>query len=318
MTLSIRGYEHAYATQWDSFCSASINGTFLHSREFLSYHGDRFTDTSLLIEEAGELAGIFPAAVAPSDKELIVSHPGATFGGIVHHGRLAGMKMLDAFTAIKRHYANLGYRRLLYKAVPHIHMRVPAQDDLYALFRLRAERVRCDLSCSIDLASRRPPSERRRRSLKKALRATTVSRDGSLINELWRALEANLERKHDARPVHSLDEIRLLQSRFPEDIQVRCGLIDGEVEGGVVLFNSSRAWHAQYIASSARGYESSVLDAVFDATITEASERGARYFDFGTSNEAGGEILNDGLYRFKHEFGGGGVAHEFYQIDLDQ
>lgn len=318
MTLAIRRYDHASATKWDRFCSASINGTFLHSRQFLSYHGDRFTDASVLIEESGKLVGIFPAAVAPAAKELIVSHPGATFGGIVHQGRLAGMKMLDAITALKHHYASLGYRRVLYKAVPHIYMQAQAQDDLYALYRLRAERVRCDLSCAIDLASRRQPSERRKRSLKKALRVTNVSRDSNLIGEFWRVLEGNLESKHDARPIHSLDEIGLLQSRFPEEIHVRCGLIDGKVEGGVLLFNSSRVWHAQYISSSARGHELSVLDAVFDSIITEAGERGARYIDFGTSNEAGGQILNDGLYRFKHEFGGGGVAHEFYQISLDQ
>lgn len=118
--------------------------------------------------------------------------------------------------------------------------------------------------------------------------------------------------------MHTLEEIRVLQSRFPREIQVRCGIIDDQVEAGVVLFNSSRAWHAQYIASSARGYESSVLDAVFDSIIGEAETSGARFFDFGTSNEDGGEVLNDGLYRFKHEFGGGGVAHEFYQINLVQ
>lgn len=318
MTLAICSYEPSLAGRWDGFCSASINGTFLHSREFLSYHGDRFRDASALIEESGELVGVFPAAVAPADNGLIVSHPGATFGGIVHQGKLAGSKMLDAITALKHHYAALGHDRLLYKAVPHIHMRAQAQDDLYALFRLRAERVRCDLSCTIDLSHRRATSERRRRSLRKALRTTTVSRDGDLLGALWGVLEGNLQRKHDAQPVHSLDEVLLLQSRFPQEILVRCGLVDGKVEGGVVLFNSSCVWHAQYIASSERGYECSVLDAVFESIIAEAVERGARYFDFGTSNEAGGEILNDGLYRFKHEFGGGGVAHEFYQINLEK
>ncbi|RZT41542.1 GNAT family N-acetyltransferase [Cupriavidus agavae] len=318
MTLAIRGFDPAMASVWDAFCSASINGTFLHSRHFLSYHGSRFQDASVLIEESGDLVGIFPAAVAPSDAGLIVSHPGATFGGIVHHGRLAGAKMIDAIEALNQHYASQGYERLLYKAIPHIHARAPAQDDLYALYRVGAERVRCDLSCTIDLAGRRPPSERRRRSLKKASRVTTISPNGDLVDALWRVLEGNLERKHDARPVHSLAEIRLLQARFPDEIQVRCGIVDNEVEAGVVLFNSNRAWHAQYIASSARGYESSVLDAVFDSIISEASASGARYFDFGTSNEEGGRVLNDGLYRFKHEFGGGGVAHEFYQINLTQ
>jgi len=318
MTLEIRGYTSDLASAWDKFCSASINGTFLHSRHFLSYHGSRFQDASVLIEESGELLGLFPAAVAPSDAGFVVSHPGSTFGGIVHNGRLAGSKMIDAIKTLKEHFAAQGYERLLYKAIPHIHARTPAQDDLYALYRVGAERVRCDLSCAIDLTGRRPPSERRRRGLKKASRVTTVSQSAELVDALWRVLEGNLERKHDARPVHTLEEIRVLQSRFPREIQVRCGIIDDQVEAGVVLFNSSRAWHAQYIASSARGYESSVLDAVFDSIIGEAETSGARFFDFGTSNEDGGEVLNDGLYRFKHEFGGGGVAHEFYQINLVQ
>jgi hypothetical protein len=43
---------------------------------------------------------------------------------------------------------------------------------------------------------------------------------------------------------------------------------------------------------------------------------GARYFDFGVSNEQGGQILNEGLYRFKMSFGAGGVVHEFYEVAL--
>jgi hypothetical protein len=36
----------------------------------------------------------------------------------------------------------------------------------------------------------------------------------------------------------------------------------------------------------------------------------------GISTEQQGTVLNDGLYRFKSEFGGGGVVHEFFEIDL--
>jgi hypothetical protein len=44
---------------------------------------------------------------------------------------------------------------------------------------------------------------------------------------------------------------------------------------------------------------------------------GARYFDFGVSNEQEGRILNEGLYRFKTSFGAGGVAQEFYKVELN-
>jgi len=58
------------------------------------------------------------------------------------------------------------------------------------------------------------------------------------------------------------------------------------------------------------------LDAIFDAALQEAVVAGARYFNFGVCTEEDGRVLNEGLYRFKSEFGGGGVAYEFYEMDL--
>lgn len=318
MTLEVIAYEAAHDAAWDRFCTDSINGTFLHTRRFLSYHGARFADASATLLDSGQCVGVFPAALAPDDGGVVVSHPGATYGGVVHQGRLAGTRMLDAIAALKTHYQQRGAHTLLYKAIPHIYAKSPAQDDLYALFRHRAQRVRCDLSCTIDLDQRRPASERRRRGLKKALKHVVLAQDDSHLAALWAVLADNLQRRHAARPVHSLDEIRLLLARFPDTIRVRCALVDDSVVAGIVLFNCNRVWHAQYIAASERGHELSALDAVFEAAIAEASDNGARYFDFGTSNENSGEVLNDGLYRFKHEFGGGGTAHEFYRLDLSE
>lgn len=316
MTIEVSAFAESDAPTWDEFCSASINGTFLHSRRFLSYHGERFADCSLLVRDSGRLAGILPAAQSPTQADTIISHPGITYGGVVHGGRLVGMKMLETLQAVADHYGRSGYRRLLYKCVPCIHARAPAQDDAYALFRLGARRVRCDLSCAIDLAGRLARSERRRRGLKRAAAAVTTSEDPALLAPLWDVLADNLARKHDARPVHSRAELSLLRQRFPREIRLLCALIDGRVEAGVVLFNSATAWHAQYIASSERGYAVSALDMVFECAIESAAAAGARYFDFGTSNEQEGTVLNDGLYRFKSEFGASGVAHEYYELDL--
>jgi hypothetical protein len=248
---------------------------------------------------------------------LVSSHPGITYGGVVHQGQLSGMRMVDALTAISQYYLKAGYHRLQYKPIPFVYMRNPSQDDLYALFRLKAKRSRCDLSCSIELANRRPLSERRRRGLKKAQKAVSLSSE-SALQDIWKIIEQNLQRRHDARPVHSLAELAMLRDRFPQEIIVRSALIDGVVVAGVVFFNSSLVWHTQYIAASEVAYDVSALDAVFGAAIHEAKEAGVRYFDFGTSNEEGGWVLNDGLYCFKSEFGGGGVVHEYYELELKQ
>ncbi len=315
-TLDIRPFDPSQEQVWDDWCGGAVNATLLHTRRFLSYHGDRFRDVSVLVHDGEKLVGILPAAVAPADGTLVVSHPGATYGGIVHDGRLTGERMLAAFEAITAFYRSQGFVRLLYKALPHGYHTVPAQDDLYALFRLDARRIRCDLSSTIDLQNRRPLSDRRRRSLKKALKSVVMSDDIALLPDLWKVLQGNLERKHGARPVHSVEEITLLAELFPHEIQIRCAVADGVVVAGVLLFLSANVWHAQYIASSEAGYAVSALDAVFDTIISEAGTHGARYFDFGISNEDGGRVLNEGLYGFKTEFGGGGMVHEFYELKL--
>lgn len=315
MSLELVRYDQGWESRWDSFCEEAPNSTMLHTRRFLGYHRDRFSDESLVLLQQGRIVGLLPAASTQSDGLTVISHPGATYGGFVHHGALAGGQMIEAFQSVCAHYLAMGAKTIVYKPVPYIYTRGSAQDDLYGLFRLGAVRVRCDLSCAIDLSFRGRVSERRRRALKKANRAVLVSSDIGLLPDLWTVLHDNLLRKHGATAVHTFDELRDLIERFPEKILLRAAIVAGRVEAGVIFFVSTCVWHAQYIAASETGYQCSALDAVFESAIAEASIS-ARYFDFGTSNEERGLVLNDGLYRFKSEFGGGGAVHEFYEIRL--
>lgn len=293
MSIDIIPYTDARECEWEQFCADAVNSTFLHTRKFLSYHGERFKDLSVLIVDSGKLVGIFPAAACNIDAALVISHPGITYGGIVHQGRLIGNRMVEAISALSEYYFHAGFSRLQYKAVPYIYSTVPSQDDLYALFRLGARRVRCDLSSSIRIANRLPASDRRRRGLKKAKKNVTLSSDPRLLPDLWGVIAQNLALKHDASPVHTLGELALLQQRFPENILIRCALLEGQTVAGIVFFNSSVVWHAQYIGASESAYNLSALDAVFDSAIAEAKKTEVRYFDFGTSNENGGLILNE-------------------------
>jgi hypothetical protein len=317
LAISVRPYFDEDSYEWDSFCTQANQATLLHTRRFLSYHGDRFTDCSLLIENDGCLSGVFPAAVHPQHDNIVVSHPGATYGGIVHSGELRGERMLDTMVAIFKHFARQGFVKLNYKVVPSFYHRRPSQDDLYALFRLGAVRPRCDISSTIDLVNRSKFSERRRRGLKKALKSGVAITSGTkCLPAFWDVLSENLERKHGVTPVHTLAEMALLLERFPENIHCICGTFKEQIVSGVLLFSTPTADHAQYISSSDRGYELSALDLVFDHCISNAIRMGKQWFDFGISTESGGKILNEGLYRFKTEFGAGAFVHEFYEIDL--
>ncbi len=316
MSIEIRSYSEEDGLAWDDFSRLAENSTFLHGRRFLSYHGNRFEDRSAMIFRAGKLAGFFPAAVHPGEKSTVVSHPGLTYGGLVHKGALSGAQHIEAMEKLCEFYRSAGFLRMICKPVPHIYQQVPSQDDLYAFFRLHALRIRCDLSATIDLQNRRKPSSRRARSLKKAQRLVNLKTSNDYIEDYWAVLCGNLQQKHGASPVHTVEEIKLLINRFPEDIELRSAILEGNVVAGVLLFKAPMVWHAQYIASNALGYECSALDAVFEEIIQDATAAGIRYFDFGTNNEDAGWKLNEGLYQFKTEFGGGGVAYEQYEIDL--
>ena len=316
-TVQARAYAATDETGWQQLCSASHCASFLHQRTFLSYHGDRFVDRSLVLREGTRWLGVLPAAEHPTLAGTVESHPGITYGGWVHDGALRGERAIEAMRLAGAHYARLGYRRLRYKPLPYIYQRSPAQDDLYALSRLGAQRIRCDLSACIDLAHPLTVSERRRRGAIKARKAALDYASGAQhAPALWAVLVNNLQRRHASRPVHDLAQIQLLAARFPEHIAFHVALHGGEVIAGTVSFRIGSVVHLQYIAANEAGHAVSALDGLMEVLIAQARDAGARYFDFGTSNEDQGRVLNDGLYRFKCEFGAGGVAYETYELDL--
>jgi hypothetical protein len=315
VNLDIRQFTSEDSVEWDAFCENSLQGTMLHSRKFLSYHEDRFSDQSLIISSKEKMVGVLPAATNPQDRAQVVSHPGSTYGGILHHGGLRGEAMIEAMSLIRAYYSKLDYQSLIYKVTPSFYHRSPAQDDLYALFRLGASKIRCDLSSTIDLKNRLSLIKGRRWGIKKAQKSGVRIVEGrQYLPYFWKILSDNLSEKHEVSPVHSLKEIQVLAERFPGDILCVCAEHDGALVAGTILFVTNQALHTQYIASNLIGREVSALDAVIDYGIALGNSAGKRWFDFGINNENNGLVLNDSLYAFKNGFGGGGYIQEFYKL----
>ncbi len=307
--------------RWDDFVRGCTNANFLHTRKFLSYSGDRFADCSVLVtNEIGSIVGVLPAAsLSPPSASTVCSHPGATYGGLVHQGSLGGAKAYEAMQLLAQHFRSAGYSKLLYKAVPHIYHSIPAQDDLSALFRLGARVVKRDLAVAVPPLSRGQVSTRRRRGLRKALQASVAivsgPADADCAPKLWNIIEQNLADRHGVEPAHSWSEISELSFRFPDEILFVLGESGGEPLGGAVAWLFPTVLHAQYIGTNEQGRKNCVLDAVFEHLIAIAKEKGL-WFSFGISSEEQGQNLNAGLHKFKAEFGGGGVIHDFLELTL--
>ena len=205
---------------WDSFVLDSKNGTFLFQRNFMEYHQDRFVDHSLLFFDAkNRLVALLPANETKNGKgeKTLISHQGLTYGGFILSAQSGVTHLLHCMKVLMQYLQENQFKHFIYKAVPSIYHRLPAQEDLYALFRYNAHISACNISCSIALQSCiQTPTERRRcRGLAKAEILGYLTCEGSL-SDFWPIMQDNLMQRYQASPVHSLSEMQLLQKHSPK------------------------------------------------------------------------------------------------------
>lgn len=313
-----RAYAPEDAGAWDDLVARSVNGTMLHTRRFLSYHGDRFRDRSLLVTKSnGKLAGVLPAAQDPADPSVVTSHPGLTYGGLVHDGTLYGGPLIHAFAEIAAEYRALGFSRLRYRAVPSIYQSSPAADDQYALGRLGADHYRRDLAAVVRLSHRGRVWSGRKAWRKRAeVAGVRTEENWDDIVGYWRILEGNLAARHDAKPTHSLAEIQHLHDLFPTKILLLTAKLGSTLVAGNLFFIEGPVLQARYTATTEDGRNVSATDLVIEHGIALGAQRGCQFYSMGTSTLDEGRQLNQSQYAFKVSFGGGGVIHETCDLDL--
>ncbi len=309
----VEPYGPGLQDQWDDFVRASRNGTFLLERGYMDYHADRFDDASLVFRDGErQLVALLPANRVG---DHVVSHGGLTYGGLVLGLKARTHGVLGLFEAALAHFAAVGVTSLTYKCIPHIYHRLPSDDDLYALFRMGAPLTRRDVSSAVQPGTRPTPQTRRQRSVKRARDLGISVCESTDFASFWPVLQEVLSNRHGVSPVHSLQEITLLASRFPAAIRLFVALEAGEVSAGVIIYETPCVAHAQYIASSQRGRETGALDLLFEELISSVFHD-KKYFDFGISTEEGGTELNVGLIDYKEGFGATAVVHDFYHFEV--
>jgi hypothetical protein len=332
--VNLRPFEPRDADSWDALVDAAPGATFLHARRFLAYHGERFRDASLVLEDGGRFAAVFPAAVDPGDPSHVVSHPGATYGGLVAPN-FSASETIAAVESLVAHYRAAGFSRLTYKTVPLHLTALPSQADRYALWRLGAEVIRRDLWSVVwtdpkDGHLGSPGDGRARRRRERHVRRSRAAERSELeifedaSDEAYRRfhalLSANLQERHGVKPVHTASEMIDLRDRLSSGVRLDFVAPKGrraDPVGGVWTFRFARvAWHTQYIAANAEGREKHATYLILRHLLDEARDQGVAALSYGAVTEQEGRVLNTGLERFKSDFGGGLVIHDFYTLPL--
>ncbi len=312
----VEAYTPAHAAEWNAFVAGARNATFLFERGYMDYHADRFTDCSALCyDEENRLAAVLPANRAG---DVVYSHQGLTYGGLVRDVRVTTAQTMQYFNLLNAHYRALGANAVVYKPIPAMYCAYPSEEDLYCLFRLGATLTGRAIASVVLLANRYRFSGGRKDGVRLARKAKLTVTTPTDFGPYWRLLAEHLREKYGTAPVHSLAEMQLLHERFPDRIRLYQANQDDEPLAGVVLYLTERVAHVQYITSTDEGRRIGALDLIFDQLLNREFAAPARlpYFDFGTSTEQNGHYLNAGLVFQKEGFGGRGVVYDRYEYAL--
>lgn len=311
--MEIRRYRREDKELWNSFVNKARNATFLFDRNYMDYHADRFDDNSFMFYHKGKLKAVLPANVAG---DTLYSHQGLTYGGLLLDKKATVEDVLECFDSLNSWLRENGISKVVYKALPWIYQQYPSEEDLYALtWKCKAQLISRNIASTIVIDNKLKFAESRKSGIRKALSLNIEVGESNDVDGFWHVLEDNLGNRYNAKPVHTASEMKLLMSRFPNNIKLYIAKMNGEIVGGTLIYVTPQVVHTQYISASVEGKKHGALDLLFDYIINKVYAN-CRYFDFGKSTEQGGAYLNEPLIFQKEGFGGRGVCYDWYQWEL--
>ena len=208
---NVHKFVPADENQWDEFVCKSKNGTFMLTRKFINYHGDKFVDASLLVFKKDKLIAVLPAN---RKDNTVFSHQGLSYGGLVLKPFVKLSEVLAAFHAILKYYESIGVEEINIKHTPSLHHIAPSDEMLYAFFLTNSTLYRRDAAICLRPKDYKP-NENRRRKIKSAYSHNLTIRETQDMTGFWNnVLIPNLQIKHNGKPVHSLQDIQLLKDIF--------------------------------------------------------------------------------------------------------
>ncbi len=311
--MTIVKYKKEYKNNWNEFVKNSKNSHFFFHRDYMEYHSDRFEDFSLMVfDETDKLIAILPANIKD---EILYSHQGLTFGGFLVDDKMKTETMLEIFESLKHFLKEQNIQKIVYKCIPYIYHIKSSEEDRYALFRNDAKLIRRDVTSTINLSEQVRYSKGRKWSINKAKKESIQTLESDDYETFWQLLTEVLESNHEAKPVHTIEEMKKLASLFPQNIKLFLAKKDEKIVSGALIYENQNIVHTQYLSNSEKGRELGALDLLIDYLIKDIYKN-KQYFDFGISNEDSGRYLNTGLIAQKEGFGARAVVHDFYELEI--
>ena len=310
--MTVRKYTDSDRDLWKNFIANSKNGIFMFNRNFMEYHKDRFTDNSLLFYDEDKLVAIMPASIKDG---VLSSHGGLTYGGFITGNDMKQHHMNDCFSALKEYAVQNGIKEIVYKHIPHIYHKQPAEEDLYSLYYNGAEVLKIEATTVVDLEQPLKMPKGRKAQVGRARREGVIIKETDDFESFMELENQVLTEHHGTKAVHTAAELHLLQGYFPEKIKLIGAFYQDKLIAGTVLFIYDNVIHTQYMAASELAREIGALDLTI-ATVIDTYKESKKWLDFGISTEDAGHFLNEGLISQKEGFGGRTNIYQTWKIEI--
>ena len=301
---------------WDNYIQKSNNGTIFHLRKFLSYHQTRtFKDCSLMFYEKEKIQAIFSGAII---KDCLYSHPGASFGGFVYNDLsfVAFRKMIDLLIEYAHNHK---IKEVVIIPPPFIYYTLYNEAMEYCLYYKGFNITEYYISSFVDLRYdiEGQIHSRKKRYIKKIKNQMIVKESNDL--DLFYPILLDNKARHDTKPTHTLQELKILIDRFPNDIKLLLNYHNNEVIGGSLNFITTNNTCILFYNMMDYKYKD-LQPASFQIykSLKWAKKIGLDYLDIGVSQLYDGDIMapHDSLINFKEQFGAKAMIRKVMKLKL--
>lgn len=296
---------------WNAFICSAKNASFLFQRDFMEYHLDRFEEYSMLVFEEDKLVSVIPANRVG---DTVFSHQGLTYGGFVFEAKIKLGEVLAIAKSVLHFLNRNQIATFQLKLIPSIYNQFFAEEIEYAMFLTQAKLIRRDCLSVIDLTKPYNISKTRKESIRRGEKNGLVIKEELEFDLFWNEiLIPNLDKKHNAKPVHTAAEIISLQQKFPKNIRHFNVYHEGKIVAGTTIFITDKVAHPQYISGNPQKNELGSLDYLYHHLITQVFND-KNFFDFGPSHEEKGTKINEGILFWKESFGAKTTVQDYYEV----
>jgi hypothetical protein len=281
--------------------------------------------------------------------KIIHSHKGLTFGGFIFKDNLSFLEQRQIVFSCLDFLKENDFNSFIIKPLPsYFQFDNQKEESIHRLLNdnlIESKILRVEANSVIRLPKNsieyqentyKNYSKRKKRNLKKTYKLNSKLdselnlkvEKTELSTDFWRIIEDNLKLRHNLSPVHLVDKIQLLKNKFPQNIHFFVVKNNAQIIACCVIFIYQSTIHLQYMAATNEGKQVNALDFLIDEFVKNHSiyfdkinetDKNFTYLSLGVSelrNNKYGNSINEGLFKWKEEFGANTFSHFVYQIDI--